>query len=192
MKTMLLSVAILLAYGVRSQPKFSRPIEPSIQPALNGVMQDYFRHFEKSKGDSLSASAWATTFESRIKLPGALSCMITEYSLPGTYSWEAIMYEGEDYKAAGKKYNQYFRELNNSKFTPNGFEQFVLKGEYDAPDEDRGFASSVLQLEAPRKSWDHFFINVEMQYQFPNWVIKISMYEKVPDKDMRPGMKTLK
>lgn len=192
MKTILLSAAIFISYGVCSQPKLKIKSSPSIQPALNEVVQDYFNGFEKALGDSISGFEGTVSYESRIRIPDAMSCIVSKYPTPGTFSWEAVMYQDEDFELAAKKYNQYFKELNNSKFTPNGYEKFVLKGTYDVPDESRGFASTIMKLEAPRKTWDHFTIDLAMQYQFPNWVIKISVFEKVPDEDMRPGMKTLR
>ncbi len=192
MKTILLSAAILISYGAFSQPQLKTKSTPSIQPALNKVVMDYFKNFENAIGDSLSGFEGTVSYVSRISLPGAISCIVTRYPLPATFSWEAVMCEDEDFEAAAKKYNQYFGELNNSKFTPNGYEKFELKGVYDTPDESRGFASSILKLEAPGKSWGHFNINLAMDYLFPNWVVKISVYEKVPDGEMKPGMKTLR
>lgn len=192
MKTILLSAAIFISYGTLSQPNLKTKTTLSIQPALNEVVQDYFKNFEIALGDIISGSNGTVSYESRIRIPGAMSCIVTRYSLPGTYSWEAVMCEEEDFEAAAKKYGQYFKELNNSKFTPNGYEKFALKGNYDAPDESRSFASTIMKLEATRKSWDHFIVDLCMLYQFPNWEVKISVYEKVPDEDMRPGMKGLK
>ena len=192
MKTLLLGVAMLICYNISSQPKFKGNKEASILPALNTVVQDYFKNFEDAKGDLISESTGTVTFESHTRIPGALSCIISKYALPATYSWEAVMYDAEDFENAAKRYQQLFKELNNSKFAPNGFEKFTLKGSFDVPDESRGFAASTMKLEAPRKPWDNFTIELGIEYQFPNWIVKISMFEKVPDEDIRPGMKTLR
>ncbi len=192
MKTIMLSAAILFSCGGWSQPILKTKNTSSILPALNAIVQDYFKHFENTIGDSISAYEGAVNYESRVKIPGAISCIVSKYALPGTYSWEAVMCEEEDFETAARKYHQYFKELNNSKIAPNGFEKFELRGTIDTPDESRGFASTLMKLEAPEKPWDHFIIDLAMQYLFPNWIVKISIYEKMPDEDMRPGMKTLR
>ncbi len=192
MKTaIMLTGMIILISGLNAQPKPSTKPVISIQPALNEVVQDYFRHFQESLGKKESQSEDFAVFESKIKLPGALSCVILKYPSPEAYIWTAVMSEDEDFQVAAKKYKRYFSQINNQKFSPNGIEKYVLSGQFDEADVSRSFASTLLQLGTLQNGLNHFFIDLGIQYEFPNWVVKISMYEKVPDEQMRPHMKSL-
>lgn len=186
MKQIFLLLAVTAFLSAQSQPLLKTKISPSIQPLLNEVVQDYFQNFANLKGDTISQTGGLITFESKLKLPVSLHCTINKYSSPNTYSWEALMNETEDFDSAVLLYKKYFMQLNKSRVSPNGFDKFLLVGNYDTPDEGRTFASSYLKLDAP-KPWNHFTVDLAMQYLFPNWQIKIMVYEKIPDEDVRPS-----
>ncbi|MBN9349577.1 MAG: hypothetical protein J0H55_02745 [Chitinophagaceae bacterium] len=195
MKTAFLFMSLFLNSLLFAQPKANdraaNRTANSIQPALNEVIQDYFNHFQNSKGVVESDISGIVSYESKIKLPGALSCTIVKYDSPDAYSWTAVMFEDEDFQTAVKKYNEYYREINNHNFQPFGFEKYLLAGKLDNAEESRSFASTLLRLNGTQKEMEHFFVDLGMQYEFPKWVVKISVYEKMPDDEMRPGMKTI-
>lgn len=187
MKQIFMLLAVTAFLSAQSQPVLKQKTTPSIQPFLNEVVQDFFQNFNNLKGDTISKDGSLVTFESKLKFPGAIECTINKYATPNTYSWQALMAETEDFNVAAELYNKYFKQLNKSKLAPNGFEKFSLIGNYDVPDDGRGFASTYLRLDAPKKPWDHFIVDLGMQYLFPNWQVKIMVYEKVPDDEIRPG-----
>lgn len=187
MKQFFLLLAVAAFSHLHAQPILKNKTNPSIQPLLNEVVQDYFQNFENIKGDTLSRTGSTITFVSKIKLPGSLHCTINKYGTPNSYSWESLMFESEDFEAAATAYKNYYKQLNKSKFAPNGYEKFVLSGAYDAPDESRGFSSSRLKLEEQKSRFNKFTIDIGMQYLFPNWQVKVMVYEKVPDDEVRPG-----
>lgn len=192
MKQFMLLAMMMTSLTVFSQTSPALKKNTSFVTALNEIVQEYYKNFESSKGEMINESVGVTSFESKVTLPGALSSIITKYTPPESYSWEARMDETDEYEVAAQKYNQYYRQLSSTKLSPGGFEKIRLIGYYDAPDEGRSFASSQLKLESTKDGRDNFFINLSMQYEFPIWSIIISMYEKVPDSEIRPGMRSLR
>jgi len=192
MKQLLFIAAMLTSLNLFSQNSTTIQTDKNLQKALNDVVQQYFNNFASAKGDIISEMPGVITYNCLLTIPGAVSSVINKYSLPNNYSWEANMGETESFDEAAEKYTQYFRKMNNMKLTPEGFEKIQLVGTFDTPDESRAFASSQFKLESEKGGRKNFIIQLGMQYEFPEWVIKVSMFEKVPDHEMRPGMKSLK
>ncbi len=193
MKLIFLPALMLVSVIVYSQSSLPvRKTETAFTKALNEVVKEYFNDFENSKGTVLSETTYANIYESRLALPQAVSAVIHQYFVPDGFSWESVLLETDEYDLAVKKYNELYKQMNNMKLTPNGFEKVTLIGNYDKPDEGRSFAASKFSLEKVKNDRNNFFIELTMQYQFPDWTVKIFMYEKTPDEQMRQGMRSLK
>lgn len=191
MKQFLLPALLLVSSAVLCQPIQTPKNNAAFSNALNEVAQGYFKNFEGSKGDILSETNDAISYQSKVTLPQSLSCVIVRYNHPEAYSWEALMFESDDYDEVVMKYDQLFRQMNNCKLTLNGYDKVLLTGNYDKPDEGRKFAASHFVLDTNVSGRRNFSIELTMQYQFPEWSVKILMYEKIPDEEMRQGMKRL-
>ena len=170
-----------------SQPKLSstKPA-PSIRSFIETVAKDYYQNFDNVKGDTLSQTPGAIEFKSQIIPSGALSTSITKYVNPYSYTWQAIMFESEDYETAIAKYKEYYRQLNNCTLTFYDKSSYKLSGLYDIPDESRPFASSILKLNGKNHDLELFKVEVAINYSMPNWTVKIMVYEKVADNEIRP------
>ncbi|MCO6496369.1 MAG: hypothetical protein J5I50_01775 [Chitinophagaceae bacterium] len=165
----------------------------TINSNLGEVITDYFKNFSNAKGDTLSAMASVITFDSRIKLPGALSCIIKKYPLPNTYSWEGFLCESDDFDLASEQYKKVFQQINNMKFSPDGSGSYPLKGRIDYPSEQRSFASTHLKFEAPEEELrlKNFMVDLELTYRMPVWQLRLYLYEKLPDDEIRPGTRSI-
>lgn len=192
MKQLLFAAMLLASAAAFSQSATPVKKSISIQNALNEVVQEYFKNFEGSKGVILGETPSVVSYESMVSLPGASAAVIHKYSLPDTYSWEATLAETDEFDVAAKSYNQFFRQINNLKVAPNGYEKVQLTGIFDAPDEGRAFASTKFRLDTVKDDRTNFFVELGMQYEFPVWTVKIFLYEKMPDDEIRPGMGSLK
>ena len=65
-----------------------------------------------------------------------------------------------------------------------------FEGLYDTPDNDRSFASSILGPEVNEKVLQRLKIEVALNYNMPEWTVKVLIYEKENDADIRPTEKT--
>lgn len=188
----LATFVLLLSANSYSQTAPSIKNTSGLQPALNDVIQAYFKNFDGYKGEMVSETPSVITYESKVTLPGAIASWISQYSLPDTYSFEALMLETEAFEEAAASYSRYFKQINNMKLTPAGYEKIQLIGRFDEPDDGRAFASSHFKLEYVKDGRANFYVDLGLQYEFPVWKVKIFMFEKMPDEDIRPGMPDLK
>ncbi|MEO6639165.1 MAG: hypothetical protein ABIN25_12885 [Ginsengibacter sp.] len=160
---------------------------PALTADIQKVARDYYVHFENIKGEKLSESGNIIEYSSKISPPGALESTIMQIkSLHNSYSWQALMLNTENYNEAVANYKKIYRQLNGAKFSLEDGESYRLAGEYDTPSESRAFASSILELDAMKTSARLFKIEVALNYTMPEWSVKIYVYEKENDEDIRP------
>jgi len=154
-------------------------VSNTIKPDIEKVARDYYDHFYNIKGEKISETESTIEYQCKIIPQGSLESTITEIkSLHNVYSWQAIMLNTDDYEKAIEKYKQIYRQLNGASFIMHDNKARKFKGLYDTPDDNRSFASSILKIE------------VALNYNMPDWTVKILVYEKENDADIRPTEKT--
>ena len=187
MKKLFTCIFIFFALAGNAQPKFSlHKSSPSIKPVIEKVARDYYQNFNNIKGDTITESSGTIEFKSRVAPADALSTSITKYVDPFSYTWQATMFESENYQAAVAKYKEYFRQLNGCTLTFYDKSSYKLFGNYDTPDEGRSFASSILELDGDNQDLQLFKVEVALNYSLPTWDVKILIYEKLADNKVRP------
>ena len=102
------------------------------------------------------------------------------------------MLNTDDYEKAVEKYKQIYHELNGVSFVMHDGKAWKFKGAYDTPDNDRSFASSMLEPDVNEKVLQRLKIEVALNYNMPDWTVKILVYEKESDEDIRPTGTTVK
>jgi ABC-type antimicrobial peptide transport system permease subunit len=158
----------------------------TLKPVVEQVARDFYQNFNNVKGDTLNQSEETIEFASRISPPDAISTSITKYLQPYSYTWEATMFQTENYEEAVEKYKSYYRQLNGAKLTFYDKTAYHLSGRYDAPDEARAFASSILQLNPSNNDLQLFKVEIGLSYSLPEWTVKVMIYEKIADDKIRP------
>ncbi|HZW65325.1 MAG TPA: hypothetical protein VFF23_06530 [Hanamia sp.] len=158
----------------------------TLKPVVEQVARDFYQNFNNVKGDTLNQSEETIEFASRISPPDAISTSITKYLQPYSYTWEATMFQTESYEEAVEKYKSYYRQLNGAKLTFYDKTSYNLSGRYDAPDEGRAFASSILQLNPSNNNLQLFKVEIGLSYSMPEWTVKVMIYEKIADDKIRP------
>ena len=101
------------------------------------------------------------------------------------YSWQALMLVTEDFQAAAKKYRSLFQQLKGANIYYIK-DQYTLKGAYDLAEESRGFATSTLTLADPPVPLQKLRIDINLQFEFPEWKVSLLVYEKEREDD-EPG-----
>lgn len=179
---------ILSSLSLVAQNKITHiKMVPAINADIEKVARDYHAHFANIKGEKISETENIIEYSSKINPQGALESTIMQIkSLENSFSWQALMLDTEDYNQAVAKYKQLYRQLNGTKLSLNDGQSYKLKGAYDAPDPARGFASTLLGLDAARNEMNPFKIEIALNYAMPEWSVKIYVYEKEDDEDIRP------
>ena len=182
-----LMVLIFSAFTCNAQPRPSQiTSSTSIKSIVEKVARDYYQNFNNIKGDTINQTESTIEFKSKIAPAGSIETSIIKYINPYSYTWQTIMFESEDYQSAADKYKEYYRQLNGCALTFYDKTSYKLSGSYDTPDENRSFASSILQLDTTNHDLRLFKVEVALNYSLPNWTVRIMVYEKVADEDVRP------
>jgi len=178
---------LFIVSTVIAQPNLQRvKSAPSLKPVIEKVARDYYQNFNNIKGDTVSQTESTIEFKSKIIPEGAIDASITKYINPYSYSWQTTMFQSEDYLAAVGKYKEYYNQLNGCTLTFYDKSSYKLGGNYDTPDENRAFASSILQLDNTNPDLRLFKVEVALTYSIPEWTVKVMVYEKVADDEIRP------
>jgi hypothetical protein len=188
MKLITAVVCILTTMSLTAQSKLSVfKSSNSVKPDIEKIVHDYFENFNNIKGDTIGQSISTIEFNSKVLPKGADAASITQYKTSGSYSWQCNMFSSEEFKEAVQRYRQYYRELNGVSFTFSNKTTYRLTGNYDAPDESRSFASTILETHSYDRIIKNFKIELGLNYSFPEWSVRIMVYEKVGDEDIRPS-----
>ncbi len=189
MKKLFTPLCIFLAFSVSAQLKLpGLKANSSIKTDIEKVASDYFKNFDNIKGDTLMNGYGTIEFYSKVVPAGALDATITHYISSKTYSWQSTLFKAEEFKEAASRYKQYFRQLNGATFTFTDKNSYRLSGIYDTPDEGRTFASSLLEVSSYDRNLKHFKVELALNYVLHEWVIRVMIYEKVADEDIRPSV----
>lgn len=187
MKKLFLIPFVFPALAASAQPKISLKKTPNnLKPVIEKVAGDYYQNFNNIKGDTLNETESTIEFTSKVAPAEALSTSITKYKDPYSYTWQATMFQSEDYESAVEKYKQYYKQLNGCTLTFYDKTSYKLNGPYDTPDEARAFASTILQLDGGNPDLQLFKVEISLTYSLPDWTVKVLIYEKVADDKIRP------
>lgn len=190
MRRSLLLLFIIPSFTLWAQPKVKlAKSTPSVKFVVEQVARDFYQNFNNIKGDTLNITGSAIEFTSKVAPVGSLSTSITKYVDPDSYSWQSTLFKSEEYEAAVAKYKEYYRQINGATLTFYDKTSYKLSGYYDVPDENRAFASSILELDGTNRDLQLFKVEVALTYTMPEWFVKLMVYEKVADKDIRPTMR---
>ncbi|MDQ6761005.1 MAG: hypothetical protein M3015_00075 [Bacteroidota bacterium] len=192
MKKIFCAFFIFTAINISAQNKITKiKLVPALTSDIEKVARDYYIHFDNIKGEKLSESGNIIEYASKISPPGAIESTIMQIkSLQNSYSWQALMLNTENYDEAVAGYKKIYRQLNGAKISLEDGESYKLSGEYDTPSVSRAFASSMLELNANKKAMQSFKIEIALNYSMPEWSVKIYVYEKENDADIRPTVNT--
>ena len=175
---------ILIVNQATAQSVKVKPVA-GVRSQVQQLIHSYFQHFDGVKGDTLSQSNGSIIYASKM-LPGALESSITQYGHGNIYSFQATLLRTEDFNKGVELYKKYYQQLNGMPVILDDKSTVKLSGLFDIPEEARSFASSILELQKVNKGLQMLKVEVAINYAFPEWNVKLLIYEKQADEDMRP------
>jgi len=181
---------LLLAFSLSAQSQFKLP---SLNPANNAfkadiqkVIEDYPHQFASLRGKVIEKNPQSVEYASLVKPQGAQESSIMRYSSnkKEVYTWQAVMLATEDFETATQKYKSIFSQLKgmNVKYV---VDQYTLVGKYEAPEESKKFVVSTLTIDGPPSPLQKLKVEVTMQFEFPEWKVKVLLYEKEREDNQR-------
>lgn len=180
-------LALIFSLTTQAQIKFpSFSSNSSFKTDMQKVIEAYPEQFASLRGEVIERNPQSVEYASLVKPDGAQETSITSYSTnkKGVYAWQAVMLSTEDFDIAAKKYKALFTQLKgmNVKYV---VDQYTLVGKYETPDEGRKFITSSLSLAYPPSPFEKLKVEVTMQFEFPEWKVKLLVYEKEKEDNER-------
>ena len=147
---------------------------------LEKVIQDYPNRFKNIKGELIIQNPQTTEYKSTIEIPGSTSTTVTKYSSKkdDVYSWDCVVFEGEDFDIVKNKYKELFGQIKNSIIKIGGQKTFILNGQYETPTEEKKFTNVIFELLPAVGEMQRVKVDLSMQYQITGWKISLSVYDR--------------
>src|SRR5690349_17876822 len=176
MKTVILALLMVTSLvETRSQSVFSN----GTNSALEKVIQDYPNKFGNIKGALISENLQAASYESNVKIPGSLSCTIsqTNFTNKKLFSWRAELYVASTFSEASDKYAELYKQIKNMIIKVQGAKPYILNGQYEAPSPDKNFQSVILNLLPASGELQNVKVEISLESQAGKWKIHLTIYD---------------
>ncbi|MBC7887425.1 MAG: hypothetical protein H7Z13_06005 [Ferruginibacter sp.] len=168
-----------------SKAQFYKSILPSeaFSDSLSVIVQDFKKNFATIEGMQLPSQGEMDVYRSKATIPGALHCSIYRFhSLQDTTaSWQAILYEGDNYEQAVKIYKNTFRQLKKTKMKWVDKSIISFTGELEMPVENVRFAVTSLQLNIIDKPYRSFYGEIELTGSYDGWEVHLNLHNRKKD-----------
>ena len=153
--------------------------------ALEKIVLDFRLNFATIQGTSLLEQGESEMFESLVKLPGAIDCVIYRYHSKAdtTASWQGMMYKGDDYKEAAKVYENVYRLVKKSQVRWIDKTNIGFVGEMEKPTDEVRFAVSILRFQLNDERYKNFEADVELIASYDGWEVHLNLQTKKPDNE---------
>lgn len=167
-------LALLLSLGAAAQSVFSN----NTNTALKLVIEDYPNHFSNIKGDRISAYEPAVNYQSKVIIPGAVNCMLTEFDTSERYSWQCELFSSADFQKAKIRFSDLYKEIHNTIIKLTGEKPAILNGQYEIPEKER--KQTIIHFHFLPNTGIIRKLHVEMQLQSTDgtWKIILQVYEQ--------------
>ena len=171
-----LLLALLISLGAGAQSVFSN----STNAALKMVIEDYPNHFSNIKGDPVSTYEPAVNYRSKVIIPGAVNCMLTEHKTNETFSWNCELFSSADFQKTKARFSDLYSEIHNTIIKLDGQKPVILNGRFETPEKDR--KQTTIYFHFLPNTGIIQKLHVEMQLRSEEGVYKIllQVYEETP------------
>jgi hypothetical protein len=183
MKKISLLFILALAYiCVHAQQATGKPApnDAAFSDALSKVVQDFTSNFIHIQGEKMPADVDADTYKSKVCIPAAIGCKIMRYrsAQDKTASWQAGLYDGENFEEAVKIYKKVFSQVKKTSIKGVATSAAGFDGKLQNVDENVGFAVSTLRLKTTNKTYKDLVAEVEITSNFTGWEVRLNVYTK--------------
>ena len=177
-----LFLSLLFSIAMAQQPAQPKTVsaDAAFSEALNKVVQDYTSNFIHIQGEKLPADVNAATYKSKVCVPGASGCKVMRYrsEQDKSASWQAALYEGENFNEAVKFYKKVFSQVKKASVKGVATTAAGFDGKLETPDENVGFATSTLRLKTTNKTYKDLVAEVEISGNITGWEVRLNVYTK--------------
>lgn len=165
----------------RSQGVFNNQTNAAIQK----VIEDYPNHFKNIKGEVILSDTRAVNYRSRINIPGAANCMITQSNVShqqDNFDWSCDLFESNDFDKASHQFKTLYEEIKNTIVRIDGEKPFIINGPYADPEESRQRTTVFFQLLPATGNYQKLKVELVLHSTAKGWKITLSVNDR-PDKE---------
>lgn len=174
--------ALVLAVTCQAQVFTANKEGGNFAASMKKVIESAAKNYEPIRGEVLLQNPQTTEYQSVLQPGLAVETRIIEYSSThgAVYSWQSIFLRSEEYTEAEKKYKSVFNQLKGMDVT-YVVDNYTLSGKMEIPNESKKLTTSTLTLVGPPKSLSKLRVEVTLQFEFPEWVVLVNIYDKEKD-----------
>ncbi|MGV3657046.1 MAG: hypothetical protein ACO1NX_03795 [Chitinophagaceae bacterium] len=187
-KPKLIAAALFLFFNAEAQ--FKLPVSNAFRSDVQKVVASFPGQFSDVRGEVIQKNPQTVEYASLVRPDKAVHAVVTQYSSNSkeVYTWHATLLSTEDYAAAEKKYKWLYAQLQgmNVKYV---VDQYTLRGAYREPSDGLDFVISELSVFNPPMALKKLRVEVAMQFEFPEWKVGLTIFEKEKEDD-EPGYMT--
>lgn len=180
----LLTALLIVHVTVNAQLKI--PVPSAIRSEVQKVVEDYPSGFSNARTHVVAENPQTIEYATRWKPTGAEEASVVQYSSgrKAIYTWQATMLSTESFEEAVKKYKWLCSQIKgmNVKYV---VDMYTLEGKYIAPEETKKFTVSTFSVADAPQQLKKLKVEVAMQYEFPEWKVKMLVYDKEREDDER-------
>ncbi len=175
MKTVILAIIVVTcSIDLHAQGVFSN----GTNTALEKVIQDYPNQFRNIKGAVVIQKAHATDYESSVKIPGSVSCLVSQSnSSRDVISWKAELITSANFSEASNGYTELYNQIKNTIIKIQGSKPYILSGQYSAPDKNKSYQAIVLNLLPASGELQKIKVEISLEQQGSSWKLQLSIYD---------------
>lgn len=177
-----LTIALLLISSICQAQLFNKVLSSPTSESISTVVENFQNNYYSIQGMALPPDEDRDIFLSSVQLPGNSTCVIYRFHSreDTTASWQATLYDGENFEEAVKCYKAGFRYLKQVKFK-DGIQKISFDGSMQDPGEAVRFTSSILRPSVQTAIYKDFIAEIEMLNSMEGWVVHINLHSRRPD-----------
>jgi hypothetical protein len=182
MKKIFLIAVLFLAFTASSNGQFYKSLlsKSDFSDSLTKIIVDFKTNFSQIQGQEMALQFEMNVYQSKTTLPNSLHCTIirSHSKFDTSASWQAILYDGENYNDALKIYKDIFNQLKKSRIITSVNIPASFKGELQKPKESVRFASTSLVLETTDLIYRNFFAQIQLNSTYDGWEVQLNLMNK--------------
>jgi len=182
MKKIIMIATFIIASLPSSKAQFYKSLlsKSDFSDSLTKIVVDFKTNFNLIQGQEMTPQLEMNVYQSKTTLPNALHCSVirSHSRLDTSASWQAILYDGEDYNEAFKIYKDIFNQLKKSKIITSDKKPAKFVGDLQRPKESVRFASSELILETTDLIYRNFFAQIQLNSTIDGWEVQLNLINK--------------
>jgi hypothetical protein len=154
--------------------------------AIDSVLRDFPCNLRHITGELVLAQGEFENYASLVVVPGSQSCVVTRYHSADdtTASWQAKMFNSDDFDEANREYQQLYRQLKTCyvKFVDGSI--FYLEGQWEPAKSGASFTTSTLRLMTGDWRYKDVKVELELVYLLADWAVNINIVSKLRDDEV--------